>query len=223
MDSLAWPFNFWQNVLETAHGDITKWVGEIPEPSGQTLYLPAFEEIFSSVLDERRQKVVRLRFEAHMTYEAVGNEIGVSKERVHQMIVDSRRVFRKPENFWKLYAVPQTQVFRLKDQLREMTNSKNDLEYRVESLLFQIERMKEAEKQEREKNNLPVNATIAELGLTIRSYHALNSQGIVTVGDLISYTEREVRGFKNIGKSSVFDIKKALIAHGHQLREEKML
>ncbi len=64
--------------------------------------------------------------------------------------------------------------------------------------------------------NLPVD----DLELTIRSQNCLRNAGIVTVGDLVQHTERDLLCIYNFGRRSLNDVKDGLARNGFSLKAE---
>jgi len=62
----------------------------------------------------------------------------------------------------------------------------------------------------REKLAMP----IGQLGLTVRASNCLDTQGIKTVGELVTKTEAELLAMRNLGKTSLEDIRGKLAALG---------
>jgi len=58
---------------------------------------------------------------------------------------------------------------------------------------------------------------IDQLGLTVRASNCLDTQGIKTVGELVGRTEQELMSLRNLGKTSLEDIKTKLGALGLSL------
>jgi len=57
------------------------------------------------------------------------------------------------------------------------------------------------------------------LGLTLRSYNALTTNGISTVGDLLAHTEVDIATLPRIGPIVLAEIKAKLSANDLPLRE----
>jgi DNA-directed RNA polymerase alpha subunit len=52
---------------------------------------------------------------------------------------------------------------------------------------------------------------ISELGLTVRSYNCLRNEEIETIGQLCDLSETNLMRIINLGRKSVFEIRKALL------------
>jgi len=51
---------------------------------------------------------------------------------------------------------------------------------------------------------------IEELEISTRSFNALNRRGIKTVGEILELTDEQLFRFKNLGRNSLSDIRRAL-------------
>lgn len=61
--------------------------------------------------------------------------------------------------------------------------------------------------------------TIEALGLSLRSYNSLKRQGINTIPELLSMTDKELSECHYIGKGTIAEIKKVLDSKGYVLKE----
>jgi DNA-directed RNA polymerase alpha subunit len=57
-------------------------------------------------------------------------------------------------------------------------------------------------------------------GLTVRSVDALRNLGIETVEDLTNITETKLRRLRNVGEKTVGEIKRFLMVHNIELKQE---
>lgn len=77
-----------------------------------------------------------------------------------------------------------------------------------------------AEKPER-KVDKPLDMTIEELDLSVRSYNCLKRAGINTVQDLVQKTEEEMMKVRNLGKKSLEEVEQKLKALGLSLKQSE--
>ena len=61
------------------------------------------------------------------------------------------------------------------------------------------------------ESSLLLSEPIDELGLTVRSYNCLRNQEIETIGQLCDLSETNLMRVVNLGRKSIFEIKKALL------------
>ncbi len=66
-----------------------------------------------------------------------------------------------------------------------------------------------------------LDAPVGELDLNVRAYNCLQRVKIETLSDLVSHTEEELIGIRNLGAKTVELIKEKLISRGLSLRESE--
>lgn len=212
MNSCVWPYNLWSDIIDSGRFAAKAEDGSDLE---YVLYWPNLEAVLSSVLDERHQRVLRMRYEQNLSYRAIGEELGVGPERIRQLIVHSLRKLREPRNFFRLNATPERDVIKLSMELRDMTEKYNSLKVQVDNLVDEIEARKAKKRAE-----LPLDSPIASLELSMRSFNCLRANNIETVGDLVACKESTLESFSKLGKVSIADIKSALGKYEYELAPE---
>lgn len=212
MNSCVWPYNLWSDIIDSGRFAAKAEDGSDLE---YVLYWPNLEAVLSSALDERHQRVLRMRYEQNLSYRAIGEELGVGPERIRQLIVHSLRKLREPRNFFRLNATPERDVIKLSMELRDMTEKYNSLKVQVDNLVDEIEARKAKKRAE-----LPLDSPIASLELSIRSFNCLRANNIETVGDLVACKESTLESFSKLGKISIADIKSALGKYEYELAPE---
>ena len=208
-----WPYNLWEARLNSPQFKSTPNSDE-KEPAF-VLYWPNVDAVLSSALDERRQKILHMRFARKMTYPAIGDEVGSSPERVRQIIGSSIRILREPQYFSQLNAVPECSIHQLQKAAQELSHHNEDLKSQI-TLLCGNNNTEVIEK----RSEVPLDSRVDSLGISVRSINCLIAHGIETVGDLIACKESTLKGFKKLGKVSIADIKTALANYGYTLKPE---
>jgi DNA-directed RNA polymerase alpha subunit len=101
------------------------------------------------------------------------------------------------------------------DELEKLRGDLVTLYYKVRDTYFILEKFMEVEEQRRisviiaearEKLDVPIE----ELGLTVLTSNVLKLNNIFTLGQLISYTERDIFCIENLGRKSMMDIRAML-------------
>ncbi len=82
----------WDDWREELLHEVTE--EEVPVPDD---FDEIFEDICKSQLHERTAKILRMRFEDGLDYEAIGKDFGVTRERIRQLIVRALRTLRRPD------------------------------------------------------------------------------------------------------------------------------
>ena len=75
----------------------------------------------------------------------------------------------------------------------------------------------------KDSKKVPISkdTNICEIGLSIRSYNALSQVGMVSIGDIVSKKESQIKQIKNIGKASFSDIKNVVHECGFLFKGEE--
>lgn len=216
MASLNWPQNLWEDISSL----LPRWAEreyELGKPS--VLFSPNLCSVLDAALDERQQKVLRMRYEQGLTYREIGEVFGVGAERVRQIKVSALNELREPKYYLQLCAVPKIEVVRLQSEVKELARQKKELEEQTEILAGQVS--KTDEKKATVQKKTPLDAPIGELDLPMRSLTCLTAHGVKTIGELLSYTKSDLQGIRNLGKKSATDIEQALNACGYVLKQEE--
>lgn len=212
-DSAEWPDNLWKDILDFPPVGLTSE----PETGNPhyVLYWPNLDDVLKSALDERQQKIIRMRYEQGLSYQVISEEISCSQSRASQIVSYSLRKLREPQYFRRLRAIPESEILRLRRMIHDLTQQQEDFKEQINILFGEVE----ARKVEK-RSQMPLDSHIDELDLSIRSQNCLIAKGIGTVGDLINCTESTLRGFKKLGKVSLAEIKAALAKYDYELRPE---
>jgi len=70
------------------------------------------------------------------------------------------------------------------------------------------------------KPNPNLDKTIADIGLTPRTYHCLRRADIWTVGDLVELSRKDIKGMRSSVRRTVEEVEKALQGLGMGLKED---
>ena len=71
------------------------------------------------------------------------------------------------------------------------------------------------------KPNPNLDKTIADIGLTPRTYHCLRKAGIWTVGDLVELSRKDIKGIRGSVRRTVEEVERALQGLGLGLRKDE--
>jgi predicted DNA-binding protein YlxM (UPF0122 family) len=152
------------------------------------------EECFAS-LDERERKVVRLYYEEGLSYREIGERIGVSRQRVSEIVKRLlQRLRKRPARDSIIGGLPFVQ---------EYDKRIGELEDMVRELFHEIERLKGRLRAcgERLKPE-GTDISLKDMELPMRAYNVLLRHGYETVGDFIGRSAIEIRGYKGMGEGS---------------------
>ena len=87
-----------------------------------------------------------------------------------------------------------------------------------ERILLEEERKEEEEK----KKSQDLKKTIDELDLSVRSYNCLKNANILTVEELIKWSEQRLKGLRNFGEKSLTEIRAKLNIMGLRLPDDEL-
>ena len=88
-----------------------------------------------------------------------------------------------------------------------------------ERILLEEERKEEEEK----KKSQDLKKTIDELDLSVRSYNCLKNANILTVEELITWSEGRLKGLRNFGEKSLNEIRAKLSIMGLRLMDDEFV
>lgn len=88
-----------------------------------------------------------------------------------------------------------------------------------ERILLEEERKEEEEK----KKSQDLKKTIDELDLSVRSYNCLKNANILTVEEVIKWSESRLKGLRNFGEKSLNEIKAKLSVMGLRLKDDELI
>lgn len=214
LEDHSWPFNLWADILNSPQ--CAQTAEKDTEQTAAVLYWPNLDNVLAAALDDRQQKVIRMRYERGMTLAMIGDALGCSQERVRQIILRSLRRLREPQYFQRLTAIPESEVLQLRVKVHELVRQQEDLKKQIISIFGET-----GAKEVARRSQLPLDSPVDALGISIRSRNRLIAGGIDTIADLIRCKESTLRGFRNMGKLSISEIKSSLEQNGYHLMPEK--
>lgn len=137
-------------------------------------------------------------------YKAIGNEVGISGERVRQLIVYSLYTLRQNHNLAQFKALPESEFLRLCEENRPLAQ-------RLDELIRQIDHPpinSEGETGKIKKQaKISLDSPVSYLDIPIHYAQRLNVNKIYTVGELINCTEFTLGRFRGVGKVFLSKIK----------------
>lgn len=174
-----------------------------------------FEERLQQLIDEgflndREVFCLFSAFRDNLTLEQIGKELGVTRERVRQIISRTLRrlKFRHRHFIYGEYANLQ---LKAKQEYEEYKKTLID-KWTYESALEFIENYK--------NTNQHTETTIDELDFSIRTYNCLKRGGINTIMELTSQSEEDLMKLRNLGRKSFKEIIRVLGEKGLELRND---
>ena len=169
-------------------------------------------------LTEREKNVLLLRFKDRKTLLAVGELLGVSKERVRQIEVRALRKLRHPARLSKIKSITIDEhkkiledIMKIEDENYRITNKYNELVKAIQSggVLNITEKEKVA-------NTREIN--IEDLGLSVRAYNCLHRKDIKNLKDLTEISIDELFNIRNIGIKTANEIIYTVESRGYRFK-----
>jgi DNA-directed RNA polymerase subunit alpha len=111
-------------------------------------------------------------------------------------LVESAKIYRKHLNPFVLYQPRRDELPVLEDPSTSLLNERNRETSHVSTML---------------------SRPIADLALSVRARNCLDGANIQTLRDLVTLSENDVMNLKNLGKTSLSEIKSKLAEHGLSL------
>lgn len=161
---------------------------EVPEITED---IEAGLEYAVSTLDDRRQTILRLRFQENISQRKVAEMLGVSPSAIGSMERDS---------IFKLHRPPVVAY---------LMYGKTGYENRMEQMRLQDEAERNTEAYKK-----IMGIRFEELDLSIRAFNCLRRAGYETIGDIVDLTEEDIIHIKNISWKQYDEIGRKLLARG---------
>lgn len=185
------------------------------------LFTPVDRALVDRVLESlppRESQVVKLRFglsEGPMTLAQIGQLTHLSRSRIGQLEYRAIRSLRHPSRrrqLEHLFSI-ETVLKRLETQVAELTAERDELR-RI------VERQNSPQTDVEGASTTSVTGIpLDELDLSVRAYNGLRKLEVVTVGDILRYSESNLLRVKNVGRKTVAEIKTILTSMGLSLSD----
>lgn len=193
----------------------------------------SFDKRFSelNVYTDREMKIFNLRYKNYYTFEQIGNEIGVTKERVRQILVKAIRKLMRPNIFnhlveheTKLEMLNAQETARIRAELKEEMSLEVAMDIVAEKFGFESkEALEECLNNGGRFGDDRLDMTIDELGLCVREYNCLRRARINTVGELVALDIEDLMKIRNLGRKSLRGILEKVHALGLTFKDEGCL
>lgn len=173
----------------------------------------SFDKRFSELntYTDREMEIFNLRYKNYYTYEQIGNEIGVSKERVRQILAKAIRKLMRPNVFnrlieheTKLEMLNAQETARIREELKNEMSLEVAMDIVAEKFGFESkEALEECLNNGGRFGDDRLDMTIEQLDLCVREYNCLRRARINTVGELIALSFEDLMRIRNLGRKSL--------------------
>jgi len=165
--------------------------------------------------DRAYKEILTMRFDLDgkgtRTLKAIGQQFGVSSERVRQKQIKALRLLRHPERGWRM-----VMFFRsaLEDRIEYLENKNRQLE---QDLAQERKHRMTKEMKARFGDVSPDHISIFDFELSVRLENCLRNNDVNTLGQVLVKTESNFLHMKNFGRRTLNELKEILSEYGHSL------
>ena len=170
-------------------------------------FVDNFDNILSEVCSDKEQLCIELFFKSELTLAAIGEKLGVTRERIRQII---SKGMKKITRFVYHYDAKQKAEKDFAD--RRAFRQQLIEEYKKNGVI--------TPEMEFEFGELKVGAfhdydqSIDDLDLSVRSYNCLRRAGIKYIAELTRMTEEEILKIRSMGKKGCQEIRDKMLKLG---------
>ena len=198
-----WPYN----LLDAMHVEFL----DIPAPDKA---IEALYYVMKRRLTYREYICTYEHYRLGRTYDDIGEEHDLSRERIRQIVAKAVRKLRHPSS-----SLIIKHGIGFQDEIDKKYEAKRKA-YIEACAAKRLEREKESLEYEWSKDD-----TIDCLNLSVRSYNCLKKAGIETVKDLLDIVENDplrLYGIRNLGSGVFSDIMKCVGAYKRGVKNERI-
>jgi len=165
---------------------------------------------------DRDKGILYMRYKEKMTYDEIGNIIGMSGTRVRQIVGIMLIRLRRPQVLAKAKSYSYYDVNKYNESYSELQRRNRELE---KAIMVYSNNSLSRDKLGGLVKVIDVMAMdIDKLGLSVRAYNALARANIKCLGDIRNLNIDELRGIKNMGNKTVQEVLNMLNEYGIELR-----
>lgn len=177
--------------------------------------------VLGKALMPREQRCIILRYIEQKKLEEVAKEIGVTRERVRQIIAKALRRISRYEYYFTYGYFKQNEL--IEEERKKYIEANKDRWDEESAFVLLQEKGRIPTPQNKEVNySAPISycTEIEQLDLTCRTYNCLKRANLNTIGDVVEYTYEDVLRIRNLGRKSVKELIQKLAEYGFKLKEE---
>ena len=150
------------------------------------------------VITDREEKIIRLYYIDGKTFEEIGREFGITRERIRQI---QEKAIKKLKLFKKYFYDGKWCL------MEELAKEEHQKYLETQKSYWKYESAKQYILQYESGVFLPIREQkIENLDLSMRSYNCLKRIGIRTIGDLLNFTYNDLIKIRNLGRKSMKEI-----------------
>lgn len=165
---------------------------------------------------DRDKGILYMRYKEKMTYDEIGNIIGISGTRVRQIVGIMLIRLRRPQVLAKAKSYSYYDVIKYNESYSELQRRNRELEKAI--MLYSNNSLSRDKLGGLVKVIDVMAMDIDKLGLSVRAYNALDRANIKCLGDIRNLNIDELRGIKKMGNKTVQEVLNMLNEYGIELR-----
>lgn len=178
------------------------------------------QRMVESALTDRERRVVLARWTAPKTYEQLGKEFGITRERIRQIEAKALRKLVHPSRVLEFSCVSRKELAALLKEKEALAEQLERAEKRIDALIDKVE------PQNKTDDSKPLvdpveGMDIDALDLTVRSFNCLARSGYRTVGQVICIPEQAFYHIRNFGRKSAEEVITKIHAMGLKMEWER--
>lgn len=151
-----------------------------------------------SVITDREEKIIRLYYIDGKTFEEIGKEFNVTRERIRQI---ENKAIKKLKMFKKYFYGGKWCL------MEELAKEEYQKYLETQKSHWKYESAKQYIFQYENGFVLPIKEQkIENLELSVRSYNCLRRAGIRTIGDLLNFTYDDLFKIRHLGRKSMKEV-----------------
>lgn len=225
VDKNAWP----HNILNAMLIDIEKFPDTYDEIAEN------FEERFNEAqaLPDRELRIVIESFKEYRTLAEIGEEFGLTTNRIQQLRAKAIRRLMSPAVRRKFTEIKdKMEVLNAEEtkRIREEIEGKITLEVAMEVVAkaYDFENVETLGKWLKRsevilpESDLQLDDRIEILDLSCRALNCLKRASVETIGDLLNLSVEDLMKVRNMGRKSMKEIRERLLAHNLVLKEKNI-
>lgn len=164
-------------------------------------------------LTERERRCLEMQYRDNMTLEQIGAKVGITRERVRQIIAKAERKLRHPKILREMSVVSLDDFAELQIKYEEAKSQIDHLMSRIEELEGKPVTAEEI-KDEKDQDE----RSIDHLDLSVRSYNCLRRAQINTIGDLKNLCFNDLMRMRNLGQKSALEVVEKAKRYGIEIK-----
>ena len=202
--ALDYPFNLLDEVFE-GDAETLEALENIADFKGSLAYV-------LSTLTEREQIILYKRYQEGKTYLVIGDEFGVTRERIRQVEAKAVRKLKHPSRRKFL----EKGIAGIIQELKiEANNRYIELQSRFIAVCEANTAVADKVIQDAETRRIYKSGDITECDFSVRTYHCLSRAGYTHLLEIAEAPAETILHVRNLGRKSYLEIIEKLEAHGY--------